>query len=82
VSSVKGTWREGSLDGNCEGYVEKALEMDISFHRGLFWGTSERVHLLGNGELDEGSLGMEHLSLKTLLAEGLGRKSFSGNPGR
>ena len=81
VSSVKGTWREGSLDGNCEGYVEKALEMDISFHRGPVWGTSGRAHLLGNGELDEGTLGMEHLSLKTLFGGGLGRRSFSGNPG-
>ena len=81
VSSVKGTWREGSLDGKCEGYVEKALEMDISFHRSSVWGTSGRAHLLGNGELDEGTLGMEHLSLKTLLGGGLGRRSFSGNPG-
>ena len=29
-SSVKGTWREGSLAGNPEGYVGKALEMGIS----------------------------------------------------
>ena len=33
-SSVKGTWSEGSLAGDPGGYVEKALEMDISFHRG------------------------------------------------
>jgi hypothetical protein len=38
-SSVKGTWREGSLVVDPEGYVEKALEMGIFFHRGLFWGT-------------------------------------------
>jgi len=25
VGAVKGTWREGSLAGNPEGYVEKAL---------------------------------------------------------
>jgi hypothetical protein len=30
VSSVKGIWREGSLAGDPEGYVEKALEMGIS----------------------------------------------------
>jgi hypothetical protein len=30
---VKGTWREGSLAGDPEGYIEKALEMGISFHR-------------------------------------------------
>ena len=32
--SVKGTWREGSLVADPGGYVEKALEMGISFHRG------------------------------------------------
>jgi hypothetical protein len=33
-SSVKGTWREGSLAGDPEGNVEKALETGISFYRG------------------------------------------------
>jgi len=33
-SSVRGTWREGSLFGDLGGEVEKALEMGISFHRG------------------------------------------------
>ena len=81
-SSVKGTWREGSLAGDCEGYVEKALEMGISFHRGPVWGTSGRAHLLGTGRLDEGALGMEHLSLNWLIGGGLRRRSFSGNRGR
>ena len=31
---VKGTSREGSLAGYPGGYVGKALEMGISFHRG------------------------------------------------
>jgi len=31
---VRGTWREGSLAGDREGYVEKALETGISSHRG------------------------------------------------
>jgi len=31
---------EGSLAGDPEGYVEKALEKGISFHRGPVWGTS------------------------------------------
>jgi hypothetical protein len=30
---VQGTWREGSLAGDPGGYVEKALQMGISFHR-------------------------------------------------
>jgi hypothetical protein len=33
-SSVKGTWREVSLVGDPEGYLEKPLEKGISFHRG------------------------------------------------
>ena len=28
---MKGTWREGFLAGDPEGYVEKALEIGISF---------------------------------------------------
>jgi hypothetical protein len=32
-SSVKGTWREGSLARDPEGHVEKAMETGISFHR-------------------------------------------------
>jgi hypothetical protein len=31
---VKGTWREGSLAGDPEGSVEKALETGNSSHRG------------------------------------------------
>jgi len=30
---VKGTWREDSLPGDPEGYVEKALETVIYFNR-------------------------------------------------
>ena len=44
-SSVKGTWRDGSLAGDPEGYVEKALETGISSHRAV-WGTWRRAHLL------------------------------------
>ena len=36
---MKGTWREGFLAGDPEGYVEKSLETGISFHRGPVWGT-------------------------------------------
>ena len=42
---MKGTWREGFLAGGPEGYVEKALETGISFHRGSVWGTWGRTHL-------------------------------------
>jgi hypothetical protein len=44
-SSVKGTWREGSLAGGPEGYVEKTLEMGMSFHRGPVWETWRRARL-------------------------------------
>jgi hypothetical protein len=46
-SSVKGTWREGSLAGDPEGYVDNALETGIFSHRGpvgepvrglVYWG--------------------------------------------
>jgi len=46
-SSVKVTWREGSLVGDPEGHVEKAMETGSSFHRGPFWGTGRRGHLPG-----------------------------------
>jgi len=45
--SVKGTWRQGSLAVDPEGYVEKALEMGISFHRGPVWETWRKAHLPG-----------------------------------
>jgi len=46
-NSVKRTWKEGSLAGYPGGYVDMALEMGISFHRGptgepgnglIYWG--------------------------------------------
>ena len=46
-SSVSGTWREGSLAGDPEGKVEKALETGISFHRGPVWGILRRDRLPG-----------------------------------
>jgi hypothetical protein len=42
---VKGTWREGSLAGDPEGYVEMALGTVISFHRDPVWGTWRRACL-------------------------------------
>jgi hypothetical protein len=38
-SFVKGTWMEGFLAGDPEGYAEKTLETGIFFHRGPAWGT-------------------------------------------
>jgi hypothetical protein len=38
---VKGTWREGSLAGDPERYVEKALETGISLYRGPILGNLE-----------------------------------------
>ena len=46
-SSVKGTSRKGSLAGDHEVYLEKALDTGISFHRGSVWGTWRRAHLPG-----------------------------------
>jgi hypothetical protein len=36
--SVKGIWMEGSLSGDPEGFLEKALEMGISLHSGSVFG--------------------------------------------
>jgi len=44
---VKGTWREGSLAGDPEAYLEKALEKGISFHGGSVWETWRRARLPG-----------------------------------
>jgi hypothetical protein len=44
---VKGMWREGSLAGDPEGYVEKALETGSFFHRGPVWGNWSRAHIPG-----------------------------------
>ena len=44
---MKGTWREGSLAGEPEGYVEKALETDISLHRAPISGNWRRDRLPG-----------------------------------
>jgi len=38
--SVKGTWREGSLSGDPEGYLEKALGAGIALQRGSAFGES------------------------------------------
>jgi hypothetical protein len=46
-SSVKETWKEGSLAGDSEVYLEKALEMGISSYRGPVWETWRRAFLPG-----------------------------------
>ena len=48
--SVKGTWREGSLSGGPEGYLEKALETGISLHRGSDLGNLEEGSSTGDFE--------------------------------
>ena len=65
-------WREGYLPGDPEGYVEKALETGISFHRSP---SGEPGRGSSNGDFDswmKGALGMERLSLKRLHGGGLG----------
>ena len=46
-NSVRGIWRVDCLAGDSEGYVEKALELGISIHKGhdgepgkglIYWG--------------------------------------------
>jgi hypothetical protein len=54
---VKATWREGSLAGEPEWYVEKALETGSSFHRGQFVEPGGGLVYRGLRELDEGGSG-------------------------
>ena len=63
-SPVKGTWREGFLAGDPEGYAGKALETGISFHRGPILGNLEEGSSSGDfGRRMKGALGMGLLSL-------------------
>ena len=84
-SSVKGTWRGGSLAGNPEGCVEKVLETGISFHWGPVWGTWRGARLTGTLWWMKGALEMEHLSKKRPRGGGLGGgrgRSFTRGSGR
>jgi len=77
VSSVKGTWREGSLVEDPEGYVEESLETGISFHRGPCLGNLEKDSSTGDFERRmKRALGMGLLSLQGLRRGGLGGTSL------
>jgi len=51
---VKGTWSGGSLVGDPEGYVKKALEIGISSHRGPTLGNLGKGSSTGDFKMDEG----------------------------
>jgi hypothetical protein len=80
-SSVKGTWREGFLAGDPEGYVEKALEKGISFHGSPIWGPWRRANLLGTSRTRGRDSG-DGASLSKEAGGGLGGSSFTGDLGR
>ena len=78
---MKGTWSGGSLVGDPEGFVEKALETGISSHRSPTLGNLREGLSTGDSEMDErGSMDELPLSLKRLHGGGLGRISFTGDP--
>jgi hypothetical protein len=61
---VKGTRREGSLAGDHERHVERALETGISFHRGSALGNLEEGSSTGDLKVwMKGARWMEFLSL-------------------
>jgi len=61
---VKGTWREGSLDGDPEEYAEEVLETGISFCRSPVLGNLEEGSSTGDFERwMEGTVWMKHLCL-------------------
>ena len=43
MAHLRGTWRVGSLTGDPEYMLSKALEMDIHFHRGPAFGENGRT---------------------------------------
>jgi len=81
----EGSWRDGSLAGDPEGYIEKALETAISFHSSPVWGTWRRTGLAGTLREDEGGCG-DGVSLSEGAPwrgpSGAGGSSFTGDPGR
>ena len=72
-SSVKGTWREGSLAGDPQGYIYKRFWRRESPSTGAPFGEPGGGFVnWGLWELDEGALEMEHHSSNRLHGEGLG----------
>jgi hypothetical protein len=70
-SSVKGTWMEGSLVGDPEGLVEKALETGTFCYRGPAGEPGRGSSTKAFERWIKGALRMEGFSLKRLSAEGL-----------
>ena len=54
MSSVTGTWRDGSFTGDLEGYERKALENGISLLRGSAGEPGRGLTYQGLREMDEG----------------------------
>ena len=75
---MKGTWSAGSLAGDPEGYVEKALETGISSHKGPTLGNLGESSTTGDFEMDEG--GSVDESLPSLFEEALWRGAWRGVP--
>jgi len=77
---VKGTWTEGFLAGDPEGYVE-ALEIGISFHRGPIWGTWRRAPVPGTLRYGWKGLWRCGVSLCGSSVKGTWREGFlAGDP--
>ena len=56
VELYDGNPEGGLLSDDPEGYVGKALETVISFHRSLAWGNLRGARLSGISTMDEGAL--------------------------
>jgi hypothetical protein len=77
----EGNLEEGSLAGDPEGYLEKALETGISFHKGSVWETWRRACLLGGFESWMKRLWGWGTALSRGSVEGAsGRAPSPGNP--
>jgi hypothetical protein len=69
-SSVKGTWKEGSLVGDPEGLVEKALETGTCCYRGPTGKPGRGSSTRDFERWMKGALKIKGFSLKRLSAEG------------
>jgi hypothetical protein len=47
---MRGTWREGSFNGDHKGYANKSLEMGVYFHRGPVLGNMAGCSFTGGFE--------------------------------
>jgi hypothetical protein len=79
---VKGTWKEGSLAGDPERYVEKALETGISLYRGPILGNLEEGSSTRDFNMWMKGASVDEASLSEEVLWGPWWSFFTGDHGR